>query len=114
MVQQFAPDHSDSKTYHLPSQNAPKNKRQMKNKNQVSDSPDSYNSDGTIRMCTHCETTETPQWREGPCGPKTLCLRSSVQVRLSTSGVPSILKPVLHPKLTFQFSQEDHRDEKER
>ena len=25
------------------------------------------------RICTHCGTTKTPQWREGPAGPKTLC-----------------------------------------
>ena len=27
----------------------------------------------TIRRCTHCATEETPQWREGPEGPRTLC-----------------------------------------
>ena len=42
------------------------------------------------------------------------CLWSPVQVRPSSSGVPSIVKPELHPKLAFEFSQEDHRDEKER
>jgi hypothetical protein len=26
-----------------------------------------------IKMCMQCGTTRTPQWREGPLGPKTLC-----------------------------------------
>ncbi|KAF8110306.1 hypothetical protein N665_0085s0035 [Sinapis alba] len=33
------------------------------------------------RKCTHCETTETPQWREGPNGPKTLCNACGVRFR---------------------------------
>lgn len=28
---------------------------------------------GKIKMCMQCGTTRTPQWREGPMGPKTLC-----------------------------------------
>ena len=27
----------------------------------------------TIGRCMHCNVTKTPQWREGPNGPKTLC-----------------------------------------
>lgn len=33
------------------------------------------------RKCTHCEVTETPQWREGPNGPKTLCNACGVRYR---------------------------------
>lgn len=29
--------------------------------------------DGGPKACTGCHTTRTPQWREGPSGPKTLC-----------------------------------------
>jgi hypothetical protein len=29
-------------------------------------------SDGKIKACLQCGTTRTPQWREGPYGPKTL------------------------------------------
>lgn len=28
---------------------------------------------GKVKMCMQCGTTKTPQWREGPLGPKTLC-----------------------------------------
>lgn len=34
-----------------------------------------------IRKCMHCEVTKTPQWREGPMGPKTLCNACGVRYR---------------------------------
>ncbi|KAL2488734.1 GATA transcription factor 11 [Forsythia ovata] len=33
------------------------------------------------KKCTHCEVTKTPQWREGPMGPKTLCNACGVRYR---------------------------------
>ncbi|KAF2568364.1 hypothetical protein F2Q68_00027586, partial [Brassica cretica] len=87
MVQQFAPDHSDSKTYHLPSQNAPKNKRQMK--------------------CTHCETTETPQWREGPCGPKTLC--NACGIRFRSGCLLPEYRPSSSPSFIPSLHSNSHR-----
>lgn len=35
------------------------------------------------RKCMHCEVTKTPQWREGPMGPKTLCNACGVRYRSS-------------------------------
>ncbi|KAL2541100.1 GATA transcription factor 11 [Abeliophyllum distichum] len=35
----------------------------------------------TNKKCTHCEVTMTPQWREGPMGPKTLCNACGVRYR---------------------------------
>ncbi|XP_062082095.1 GATA transcription factor 11-like [Humulus lupulus] len=35
----------------------------------------------TTKKCTHCEVTNTPQWREGPLGPKTLCNACGVRYR---------------------------------
>ncbi|KAL0460708.1 UNVERIFIED_CONTAM: GATA transcription factor 11 [Sesamum latifolium] len=34
-----------------------------------------------VKKCTHCEVTTTPQWREGPLGPKTLCNACGVRYR---------------------------------
>ncbi|KAK8695957.1 hypothetical protein V6N13_001099 [Hibiscus sabdariffa] len=34
-----------------------------------------------VRKCLHCEVTKTPQWREGPLGPKTLCNACGVRFR---------------------------------
>ncbi|KAG4980956.1 hypothetical protein JHK84_034540 [Glycine max] len=42
-----------------------------------SSSPES----GPPRKCMHCEVTKTPQWREGPMGPKTLCNACGVRYR---------------------------------
>ncbi|KAH1218990.1 GATA transcription factor 11 [Glycine soja] len=42
-----------------------------------SSSPES----GSPRKCMHCEVTKTPQWREGPVGPKTLCNACGVRYR---------------------------------
>ncbi|XP_051120818.1 GATA transcription factor 11-like [Andrographis paniculata] len=36
---------------------------------------------GAIKKCTHCQVTKTPQWREGPMGPKTLCNACGVRYR---------------------------------
>lgn len=33
------------------------------------------------KKCLHCEVTKTPQWREGPMGPKTLCNACGVRYR---------------------------------
>lgn len=33
------------------------------------------------RKCLHCHITKTPQWREGPMGPKTLCNACGVRYR---------------------------------
>ncbi|KAL8496630.1 hypothetical protein ACS0TY_020355 [Phlomoides rotata] len=33
------------------------------------------------KKCLHCESTKTPQWREGPMGPKTLCNACGVRYR---------------------------------
>lgn len=36
---------------------------------------------GEAKKCMHCEVTSTPQWREGPMGPKTLCNACGVRYR---------------------------------
>lgn len=36
---------------------------------------------GETKKCTHCQVTTTPQWREGPMGPKTLCNACGVRYR---------------------------------
>ncbi|CAN7137137.1 unnamed protein product [Brassica rapa subsp. narinosa] len=105
MVQQFAPDDPDSETY-LP---FAKKKRQRKNKDQssVSDSPEQFNADGTIRMCTHCETTKTPQWREGPCGPKTLC--NACGVRFRSGRLLPEYRPSSSPSFIPSLHSNSHR-----
>jgi GATA zinc finger len=35
-----------------------------------------------VRACSHCRTTKTPLWRNGPCGSKTLCNACGVRFKL--------------------------------
>ncbi|KAF7851249.1 hypothetical protein BT93_L4257 [Corymbia citriodora subsp. variegata] len=37
---------------------------------------------GARRRCMHCASETTPQWREGPSGPRTLCNACGVQYKL--------------------------------
>ncbi|CAN0916384.1 GATA transcription factor 11 [Linum grandiflorum] len=54
------------------------------------------------RKCSHCSVTQTPQWREGPMGPKTLCNACGVRHRSGRlfpeyrpAGSPTFI-PALH------------------
>lgn len=38
--------------------------------------------------CVHCNTTETPLWRAGPAGPKTLCNACGVRWKKTGSVIP--------------------------
>ncbi|GMI92116.1 GATA transcription factor 11 [Hibiscus trionum] len=65
----------------------PAKKRQKKKVNLTllsgySEAKKSSSQQPTVVMkCLHCEITETPQWREGPMGPKTLCNACGVRYR---------------------------------
>eukprot|EP00891_Asterochloris_glomerata_P009561 jgi/Astpho2/9561/e_gw1.00146.192.1_t len=34
-----------------------------------------------VKACVQCGTTKTPQWREGPAGPRTLCNACGVKLK---------------------------------
>ncbi|KAI3450574.1 hypothetical protein Pfo_007239 [Paulownia fortunei] len=56
----------------------------VENSLQVSDYAEQHASShrtAVTKKCTHCEVTRTPQWREGPLGPKTLCNACGVRYR---------------------------------
>ncbi|GJN19361.1 hypothetical protein PR202_gb06630 [Eleusine coracana subsp. coracana] len=36
---------------------------------------------GIVRVCSDCNTTKTPLWRSGPCGPKSLCNACGIRQR---------------------------------
>ncbi|KAK9735523.1 hypothetical protein RND81_04G210200, partial [Saponaria officinalis] len=48
-----------------------------------------------VIKCTHCEATKTPQWREGPLGPKTLC--NACGVRFKAGRLFPEYRPVASP-----------------
>lgn len=43
--------------------------------------PSELQNSSIVKKCSHCEVTKTPQWREGPMGPKTLCNACGVRYR---------------------------------
>ncbi|KAM0915805.1 hypothetical protein ACQ4PT_010566 [Festuca glaucescens] len=58
------------------------------------------------RRCSHCRTTETPQWREGPDGPSTLC--NACGVRYRNGGLVPEYRPLSSPT----FSPELHSNKR--
>ncbi|KQK12335.1 GATA transcription factor 16 [Brachypodium distachyon] len=43
--------------------------------------PDDRTASGEPKACTDCNTTKTPLWRGGPCGPKSLCNACGIRYR---------------------------------
>ncbi|KAF3324542.1 putative GATA transcription factor 22 [Carex littledalei] len=41
----------------------------------------SRSTSNVIRVCSNCNTTTTPLWRSGPCGPKSLCNACGIRQR---------------------------------
>ncbi|CAN6981329.1 unnamed protein product [Brassica rapa subsp. trilocularis] len=78
-----------------------------KKKRKTSHTEASSYDDGIVRRCTHCETTKTPQWREGPNGPKTLCNACGVRFR-SGRLVPEY-RPASSPTFIPSLHSNSHR-----
>lgn len=55
-----------------------------------------------VKKCAHCQSTKTPQWREGPLGPRTLCNACGVRHR---SGC---LLPEYRPAASPTFVPSQH------
>lgn len=114
MAQQFVNTQyeSDSEdTYYLPSENSSKKKRKKSKSHSAftvaNDNPEVLNSDGTVRTCSHCQTTRTPQWREGPNGPKTLC--NACGVRFRSGRLLPEYRPASSPTFIPSVHSNSHR-----
>ncbi|KAL8116107.1 GATA transcription factor 7-like [Apium graveolens] len=74
-------------------------KRQKKNPTcDGSDSP---------RTCTHCLVQNTPQWRTGPLGPKTLC--NACGVRFKLGRLFPEYRPACSPTFAGHIHSNSHR-----
>lgn len=62
----------------------------------------SFQQPVTVRKCMHCEATETPLWRHGPGGPKSLCNACGIRYK---SGR---LFPEYHPAASPTFVSSLH------
>ncbi|KAG7596240.1 Zinc finger GATA-type [Arabidopsis suecica] len=68
---------------------------------------ESSKSDGIVRICTHCETITTPQWRQGPSGPKTLC--NACGVRFKSGRLVPEYRPASSPTFIPSVHSNSHR-----
>jgi hypothetical protein len=59
------------------------------------------------RRCTHCQVTKTPQWREGPLGPKTLC--NACGVRYRSGRLLPEYRPAASPTFVPFLHSNSHR-----
>ncbi|CAN4119322.1 unnamed protein product [Withania somnifera] len=60
-----------------------------------------------VKKCTHCEVTKTPQWREGPLGPKTLC--NACGVRYRSGRLFPEYRPAASPTFVPSVHSNSHR-----
>lgn len=59
------------------------------------------------RKCMHCEVTKTPQWREGPMGPKTLC--NACGVRYRSGRLFPEYRPAVSPTFVASLHSNSHK-----
>ncbi|XP_076935174.1 GATA transcription factor 7-like [Bidens hawaiensis] len=60
-----------------------------------------------VKKCSHCEITKTPQWREGPMGPKTLC--NACGVRYRSGRLFPEYRPAASPTFVPSLHSNSHR-----
>ncbi|KAL6645169.1 hypothetical protein ACP70R_016777 [Stipagrostis hirtigluma subsp. patula] len=59
------------------------------------------------RRCTHCASEETPQWRQGPDGPGTLC--NACGVRFKSGRLFPEYRPMNSPTFSPLLHSNSHR-----
>lgn len=60
-----------------------------------------------IKRCSHCGVTKTPQWREGPVGPRTLC--NACGVRYRSGRLFPEYRPAASPTFVPELHSNSHR-----
>ena len=68
---------------------------------------ESGNSDSSGRKCLHCAAEQTPQWRTGPMGPKTLC--NACGVRYKSGRLVPEYRPAASPTFMSTKHSNSHR-----
>ncbi|XP_019199325.1 PREDICTED: GATA transcription factor 11-like isoform X2 [Ipomoea nil] len=61
-----------------------------------------------VKKCLHCEVTKTPQWREGPMGPKTLC--NACGVRYRSGRLFPEYRPAASPTFVPSLHSSSHKE----
>ncbi|GAB2276765.1 hypothetical protein Dimus_011481 [Dionaea muscipula] len=65
------------------------------------------NNINAVRKCLHCEMSQTPQWRAGPLGPKTLC--NACGVRYKSGRLFPEYRPAASPTFVPSLHSNSHR-----
>ncbi|OIV99515.1 hypothetical protein TanjilG_17325 [Lupinus angustifolius] len=78
----------------------PKKKQKKKIETQTS-------GDQLQQCCNHCKVQETPQWRTGPLGPKTLC--NACGVRFKSGRLFPEYRPACSPTFSSDIHSNRHR-----
>ncbi|KAK1411959.1 hypothetical protein QVD17_32847 [Tagetes erecta] len=81
----------------LPMQTVKKKRRKLRQHDDVNE----------VKKCSHCEITKTPQWREGPMGPKTLC--NACGVRYRSGRLYPEYRPAASPTFVASLHSNSHR-----
>ncbi|GAB4835568.1 hypothetical protein Ancab_000477 [Ancistrocladus abbreviatus] len=63
--------------------------------------------DDKVRRCNHCLTNTTPQWREGPLGPKTLC--NACGIRFKSGRLVPEYRPASSPSFDVSKHSNYHK-----
>ncbi|KAK8681180.1 hypothetical protein V6N13_053587 [Hibiscus sabdariffa] len=63
--------------------------------------------DRMVRKCQHCGAENTPQWRAGPLGPKTLC--NACGVRYKSGRLLPEYRPASSPTFSNKLHSNSHR-----
>ncbi|XP_043691643.1 GATA zinc finger domain-containing protein 9-like [Telopea speciosissima] len=63
--------------------------------------PHSGDSSEIVKRCAFCGKTETPLWRNGPNGRKTLCNACGIRFKKQEKKAQRISEPYLSPKPKF-------------
>ncbi|KAJ1691996.1 hypothetical protein LUZ63_016151 [Rhynchospora breviuscula] len=69
--------------------------------------PSKVQKEKAQRRCTHCLSNKTPQWREGPMGPKTLC--NACGVRFKSGRLLPEYRPAKSPTFVSWMHSNSHK-----
>ncbi|XVF20248.1 hypothetical protein REPUB_Repub11eG0181200 [Reevesia pubescens] len=96
---------------HLTEKSSKKRRKKKKNLTWLSGSSEMKKSPSqqpfVVRKCMHCEVTKTPQWREGPMGPKTLC--NACGVRYRSGRLLPEYRPAASPTFVPSLHSNSHK-----
>ncbi|XP_058078907.1 GATA transcription factor 7-like [Magnolia sinica] len=59
------------------------------------------------KCCSHCQVEKTPQWRQGPRGPKTLC--NACGVRYKSGRLVPEYRPAASPSFVSHMHSNSHK-----